>query len=77
VLCLDDLVHGDVFFVATGITDGELLRGVQYRAGGGCTTQSLVMRSRSGTIRAIDSLHSLQKLNAYAAVPFDLGNGAD
>ena len=38
---------GDVFFVATGITDGELLRGVQYRAGG-CTTQSLVMRSRVG-----------------------------
>jgi fructose-1,6-bisphosphatase II len=77
VLCLDDLVSGDVFFVATGITDGELLRGVQYRAGGGCTTQSLVMRSRSGTIRSIDSLHSLQKLNAYAAVPFDLGGESD
>ena len=68
VLSIDDLVRGDVFFVATGITDGELLRGVQYRAGG-CTTQSLVMRSRSGTIRSIDSLHSLQKLRAYSAVP--------
>ena len=70
VLHIDDLVRGDVFFVATGITDGELLRGVQYRAGG-CTTQSLVMRSRSGTIRSIESLHSLEKLRAYSAVPFD------
>ncbi|MGN6605881.1 MAG: class II fructose-bisphosphatase [Jatrophihabitans sp.] len=70
VLTLDDLVRGDVFFVATGITDGELLRGVQYRAGG-CTTQSLVMRSRSGTIRMIDSRHSLAKLRAYSAVPFE------
>jgi fructose-1,6-bisphosphatase II len=63
-------VRGDVFFVATGITDGELLRGVRYSSGG-CTTQSLVMRSRSGTIRSIDSLHSLEKLRAYSAVPFD------
>jgi fructose-1,6-bisphosphatase II len=70
VLHIDDLVRGDVFFVATGITDGELLRGVQYRSGG-CTTQSLVMRSRSGTIRSIESLHSLEKLRAYSAVPFD------
>jgi len=70
VLHIDDLVRGDVFFVATGITDGELLRGVQYRAGG-CTTQSLVMRSRSGTIRMIDSRHSLAKLRAYSAVPFE------
>ncbi|WP_308127864.1 class II fructose-bisphosphatase [Modestobacter italicus] len=69
VLAIDDLVRGDVFFVATGITDGELLRGVQYRSGG-ATTQSLVMRSRSGTIRSIDSLHSLEKLNQYSAVPF-------
>jgi len=69
VLTIDDLVRGDVFFVATGITDGELLRGIQYRAGG-ATTQSLVMRSRSGTIRMIDSLHSLSKLSQYSAVPF-------
>src|SRR5918997_298530 len=68
VLHIDDLVRGDVFFVATGITDGELLRGVQYRSGG-CTTQSLVMRSRSGTIRSIESLHSLEKLRAYSSVP--------
>ena len=70
VLHIDDLVRGDVFFVATGITDGELLRGVRYSSGG-CTSQSLVMRSRSGTTRMIDSLHSLEKLRAYSAVPFD------
>jgi fructose-1,6-bisphosphatase II len=76
VLQIPDLVSGDVFFVATGITDGELLRGVQYRAGG-CTTQSLVMRSRSGTIRSIESLHSLEKLRAYSAVPFDRSDEQD
>ena len=68
VLDINDLVRGDVFFVATGITDGELLRGVQYRSGG-CTTQSLVMRSKSGTIRSIESLHSLEKLRQYSTVP--------
>ena len=68
VLSNDDLVSGDdVFFVATGITDGELLQGVRYYAGG-ATTQSLVMRSRSGTIRSITSEHKLTKLRAYAAV---------
>ncbi len=76
VLAIDDLVRGDVFFVATGITDGELLRGVQYRSGG-ATTQSLVMRSKSGTIRSIDSLHSLAKLRAYSAVPFDRSDDLD
>jgi fructose-1,6-bisphosphatase II len=70
VLATDDLVTGDdVFFVATGITDGELMRGVRYRAGG-ASTHSLVMRSRSGTIRSITSDHKLQKLKAYAAVDF-------
>jgi fructose-1,6-bisphosphatase II len=70
VLLTDDLVTGDdVFFVATGITDGELMRGVRYRAGG-ASTHSLVMRSRSGTIRSITSDHKLQKLKAYAAVDF-------
>jgi fructose-1,6-bisphosphatase II len=70
VLLTDDLVTGDdVFFVATGITDGELMKGVRYRAGG-CSTHSLVMRSRSGTIRSITSDHKLQKLKAYAAVDF-------
>jgi fructose-1,6-bisphosphatase II len=70
VLSTDDLVTGDdVFFVATGITDGELMEGVRYRAGG-ASTHSLVMRSRSGTIRSITSEHKLQKLKAYAAVDF-------
>ncbi len=71
VLSTDDLVSGDdSFFVATGITDGELLRGVRYRAGG-CSTHSLVMRSRSGTIREISSEHRLSKLRAYASIDFD------
>ncbi|MET7638251.1 class II fructose-bisphosphatase [Streptomyces sp. NPDC005438] len=71
VLETDDLVSGDnVFFVATGITDGDLLRGVHYRAET-AYTQSLVMRSRSGTIRKIESTHRLSKLRAYSAVDFD------
>jgi len=75
VLRTEDLVAGEnVFFVATGITDGELLRGVRYRAGG-VRTQSIVMRSRSGTIRIIDSEHSLTKLRAYSAVDFDRPRG--
>jgi fructose-1,6-bisphosphatase II len=71
VLATDDLVHGDnVFFVATGVTDGELLDGVRYRAGG-ATTHSLVMRSKSGTIRTIRSEHQLTKLRAYSAIDFE------
>ena len=70
VLFTDDLVRGDVFFVATGVTDGELLMGVRYSAGG-ATTDSLVMRSRSGTIRRIQSSHALNKLRKYAAVDFE------
>jgi fructose-1,6-bisphosphatase II len=71
VLHTKDLVSGDnVFFVATGITDGELLRGVRYRAET-ATTSSLVMRSKSGTIRQIDSVHRLSKLRAYSAIDFD------
>ncbi|TWP37423.1 class II fructose-bisphosphatase [Leekyejoonella antrihumi] len=71
ILSTDDLVKGNnCFFVATGITDGELLKGVRYRAGG-CTTQSLVMRSKSGTIRLIDGHHQLSKLREYSAVDFE------
>jgi fructose-1,6-bisphosphatase II len=71
VLTADDLVNSDnIFFAATGITDGEFLRGVHYTRSG-ATTQSLVMRSRSGTMRWIDSTHQLRKLSEYAAVPFD------
>jgi len=71
VLYTPDLVSGDdCFFVATGITDGELMQGVRYRAGG-ASTHSLVMRSRSGTIRSIKSEHKLSKLRAYADVDFE------
>jgi fructose-1,6-bisphosphatase II len=71
VLTTDDLVASDdAFFAATGITDGELMAGVRYRAGG-ATTESLVMRARSGTLRSIRSEHQLWKLNAYSAVNFD------
>jgi fructose-1,6-bisphosphatase II len=71
VLTTDDLVRSDnVFFVATGVTDGELLQGVRYRAGG-ATTHSLVMRSKSGTIRQVLSEHSLGKLRRYSAIDFD------
>jgi fructose-1,6-bisphosphatase II len=71
VLLNDDLVSGDnAFFCATGITDGDLLRGVHYRSGG-CTTQSIVMRSKSGTVRMIDGFHRLTKLREYSTVDFD------
>ncbi|MCW2504034.1 MAG: fructose,6-bisphosphatase, class [Actinomycetia bacterium] len=70
VLTTRDLVRGDnVFFVATGVTDGDLLRGVHYRSGG-ASTQSLVMRSKSGTIRMIESWHSLTKLRDYSLIDF-------
>jgi len=71
VLTTDDLVASDdAFFAATGITNGELLAGVRYKAGG-ATTSSLVMRARSGTVRAITSEHQLWKLRAYSSVNFD------
>ena len=71
ILTTDTLVTGDdCFFVATGITDGELVRGVRYR-GGGAVTQSLVMRSRSGTIRTITSEHQLAKLRGFSSIDFD------
>jgi fructose-1,6-bisphosphatase II len=71
VLHTDDLVTGDnCFFVATGVTSGDLLRGVRYRSGG-AYTQSIVMRSKSGTIRIIDSYHRLEKLASYSIVDFD------
>ena len=71
VLHTDELVSGaNCFFVATGITSGDLLRGVRYRSGG-AYTQSIVMRSKSGTIRIIDSYHRLEKLSRYSVVDFD------
>lgn len=70
VLTTEDLVSGEnVFFCATGVTDGDLLQGVRYSSGG-CTTQSIVMRSKSGTVRMIEAYHRLSKLNEYSAIDF-------
>jgi fructose-1,6-bisphosphatase II len=65
VLGVDDMVKGeDVFFSATGVTDGDVLQGVRYAGGGRATTESLVMRTRSGTIRRISASHDRAKLRA-------------
>jgi fructose-1,6-bisphosphatase II len=70
ILTTEDLVSGEnVFFCATGVTEGDLLKGVRYY-GGGCTTHSIVMRSKSGTVRMIEAYHRLSKLNEYSAVDF-------
>lgn len=62
-LARDDLVAGDdVFFSATGITDGDVLQGVRFPDAGGATTESLVMRSRSGTVRRISARHDRAKM---------------
>jgi fructose-1,6-bisphosphatase II len=69
VLTIEDMVTGDdVFFAATGVTTGSLLKGVEYVAGG-ATSESLVMRSRSGTVRTIYTHHHWRKLEKV------LGNG--
>ena len=76
MLTTEDLVSGDnVFFSATGVTDGDLLRGVRY-TGGGAHTQSIVMRSKSGTVRIIDAYHRLTKLREYSALDFDRDDDA-
>jgi fructose-1,6-bisphosphatase II len=70
VLTIDDLVRGEnVFFAATGVTDGELLRGVRFDRRG-ATTQSLSMRSKSGTVRVIEARHQFAKLSSYASIDF-------
>ena len=70
VLTTDDLVTGDnVFFAATGITDGDLVKGVKYR-GDDAITQSLVMRSKSGTVRLIDAVHRRNKLAQYSKIEY-------
>lgn len=71
ILSQDDLVAGDnSFFAATGITDGELLRGVRYTSVG-TITHSLVVRSQSGTVRFISAYHRLEKMRQYHLI--DLG----
>jgi fructose-1,6-bisphosphatase II len=63
VLTTDDLVSGkDCFFSATGVTDGDVLDGVRFTGPGGATTESLVMRSRSGTVRRISAVHDRAKM---------------
>ena len=70
ILLTEDLVSGEnVFFTATGVTDGDLLRGVRF-SGGGAHTQSIVMRSKSGTVRVIEAYHRIDKLREYASIDF-------
>ena len=77
VLTTDDLVASDnCYFVATGVTNGDMLRGVAYR-GNGAWTRSLVMRSKSGTIRRIEAFHSLEKLRKYATIDYGSGEMPD
>ena len=65
VLDQNRLVGGkDVFFAATGVTDGDVLQGVRYEGAEGATTESLVMRSRSGTVRRVHARHDRAKLRA-------------
>ena len=70
VLRTDDLVAGDdCFFAATGITDGYLLDGVKYWPDG-AGTHSMVMRSRSGTVRYVESQHSFEKLERFSPIQY-------
>ncbi len=69
VLMMEDLVGGDdCIFAATGVTDGELLKGVHYK-GVKATTQSLVMRARSGTVRFVDGKHNVKKKPDFVIRP--------
>jgi fructose-1,6-bisphosphatase II len=71
VLDCDDLVGGeDVFFSATGVTDGDVLQGVRYQGDRGATTESLVMRSRSGTVRRVSARHDRAKLRTLTGVRY-------
>jgi fructose-1,6-bisphosphatase II len=71
VLTCDDLVRGeDVFFSATGVTDGDVLQGVRYQGDRGATTESLVMRSRSGTVRRVSARHDRAKLRELTGVRY-------
>ncbi|MGO9961261.1 MAG: class II fructose-bisphosphatase [Solirubrobacteraceae bacterium] len=71
ILTCNDLVSGeDAFFSATGVTDGDVLQGVRYRSGGGASTESLVMRSRSGTVRRVYARHDRAKLRALGITSY-------
>ncbi len=70
VLMMDDLVaSNDVFFAATGITNGDLLKGVDYFSHG-ATTESLVVRGQTGTVRRIEATHRLDKLGRISRIPY-------
>jgi len=71
VLTTNDLAQGDnVFFAATGVTDGEFLQGVKY-FGSGAKTYSIVMRSKSGTVRRVEATHKWEKLMRFSLIKFD------
>jgi len=71
ILNCDDLVRGeDVFFSATGVTDGDVLQGVRYQGDRGASTESLVMRSRSGTVRRVSARHDRGKLRELTGVRY-------
>jgi fructose-1,6-bisphosphatase II len=73
ILTVDDLIKGDnVFFSATGVTDGDVLQGVRYTRDGHATTETLVMRTRSGTVRRVTARHDRAKLRALNADRFDI-----
>jgi fructose-1,6-bisphosphatase II len=64
VFTLDDMAQGDVLFAATGITDGDLLKGVRFRRGG-AVTNSMVMRSKTMTVRLIEAQHRFERKPNY------------
>ncbi|MGZ4244887.1 MAG: class II fructose-bisphosphatase [Solirubrobacteraceae bacterium] len=71
VLTCDDLVQGEnAFFSATGVTDGDVLQGVRYQGDRGATTESLVMRSRSGTVRRVHARHDRAKMRAMGITSY-------
>ena len=70
ILTVDELVRSDdCFFAATGITDGDLLKGVHFDRHG-CHTESLVMRSRSGTVRKVEAHHKIDKLKEFSSIEY-------
>lgn len=67
VFSLEDLAKGnEVYFAATGVSDGDLLKGVRYLSHNKCVTHSVVMRSETGTIRFIEAIHDMDKKPKYA-----------
>ena len=67
VLTTDDLAAGDdILFIATGVSDGDMLKGVRFMGGNIVKTHTIVMRSASGTIRFIEAIHNMNKKPAYA-----------